>query len=270
MNTSELAALVADRLAAIRSRKPLLHHITNLVVMNETANATLAIGALPVMAHATEEVAEMVGAAGALVLNIGTLTPETVESMLVAGKRANELGVPVVFDPVGAGATRLRTDSAHRILRDVKVAIVRGNAGEVGVLAGAGGEVKGVESLGVKGDVAEIGRALARRYGATAAITGKRDVITDGRRTAYVDNGHVMLTAITGTGCTATTIVAAFAAVEPDPVLAATAGLVAFGIAGEVAAERSAGPGTFQAALFDALYALDRETIVRRCDARVE
>jgi hydroxyethylthiazole kinase len=270
MTTSDLAAMVADRLEAIRSRKPLVHHITNMVVMNETANATLAIGALPVMAHAIEEVAEMVGAAGALVLNIGTLTPTIVESMLVAGQRANELGVPVVFDPVGAGATKLRTEAALQILRQVRVAIVRGNAGEVGVVAGAGGEVKGVESMGVRGDVAEIGRALVARFGSTAAITGRRDVVTDGKRTGYVDNGHVMLTTITGTGCTATTMVAAFAAVEPDPVFAATAGLVAFGIAGEVAAAKSAGPGTFQAQLFDALYALDRETITQRCRAWVE
>ena len=270
MKPSELAVLIADRLEAIRSRKPLVHHITNMVVMNETANATLAIGALPVMAHAKEEVAEMVAAAGALVLNIGTLTPATVESMLIAGRRANELGVPVVLDPVGAGATRLRTDAALRILSEVRVAIVRGNAGEVGVVAGTGGEVKGVESMGVRGDVAAIGRALAARFGAAAAITGRRDVIVDGRRTACVDNGHVMLTTITGTGCTATTLVAAFAAVESDPLLAATAGLVAFGVAGELAADQAKGPGTFRAALFDAIYGLDRAIIAERCRAWIE
>ena len=270
MNSAELAVIVADRLESIRAKRPLIHHITNMVVMNMTANATLAIGALPVMAHARDEVAEMVGAAGCLLLNIGTLTPETVESMVVAGKRANELGVPVVFDPVGAGATTLRTAAARRILDEVKVTIVRGNAGEVGVVAGTGGEVKGVESMGAKGDVAEIGRALAASRGATAAITGKRDVIADGRRVGYVDNGDVMLTTITGTGCTSTTLVAAFAAVEPDPVLAATSALVCLGIAGEVAATRSSGPGTFYAALLDALYSLDRATILARCNAFIE
>lgn len=270
MTSSEIARLIADRLEELRARKPLVHHITNMVVMNETANATLAIGALPVMAHAREEVAEMVGIAGALVLNIGTLTPSSVESMLVAGKRANELGVPVVFDPVGAGATRLRTDTALQLLRELKMAVVRGNAGEVGVVAGVGGEVRGVESIGVGGDVLEIGRALAAKHGTVAAITGKRDVITDGRRVAYVDNGHQMLTTITGTGCVSTTMVAAFAAVEPDPVLAATAGLVCLGIAGELAAGKAAGPGTFQAALFDALYNLDRPTIARLCRAEVQ
>lgn len=270
METAALATLVADRLETIRAKKPLVHHITNMVVMNMTANATLALGALPVMAHAREEVAEMVGAAGALLLNIGTLVPETVESMIVAGKRANELGVPVIFDPVGAGATTLRTESALRILREVKVAIVRGNAGEVGVVAGRGGEVKGVESMSVKGNVLDVGRALAARHGATAAITGKRDVITDGRRVGYVDNGDPMLTTITGTGCTSTTVVAAFAAVEPDPVLAATCALVSLGIAGEIAASRASGPGTFYAALLDALYGLDRQTIVARFRATIQ
>lgn len=268
--TSELAVLIADRLDEIRSRKPLIHHITNMVVMNETANATLAIGALPVMAHAKEEVADMVAIAGALVLNIGTLTPDLIESMLIAGRRANELGVPVVHDPVGVGATPLRTRESTRLLNELRIKIVRGNAGEVGVLAGAGGEVRGVESVGASGDVAAIGRTLFQRFGAVAAITGKRDHIIDGDRVAVVDNGHQLLTTITGTGCTATTIVACFAAVEPDPVLAATAGLVALGIAGEVAAEHASGPGTFQAALFDALYSLDRKTIMERCRARIE
>ena len=265
-----MAALVAERLAAIRERKPLIHHITNLVVMNETANATLAIGALPVMAHAREEVAEMVGIAGALVLNVGTLTPELIDSMAVAGRRANELGVPVVLDPVGAGATRLRTESVARLLRELKVTIVRGNAGEIGVVAGAGGEVRGVESYGAKGDLVEVGRRLAKLYGTTAAISGKRDIIVDQRRVGYCDNGHALLTTITGTGCVATTVIAAFAAVEPDALLAATAGYAALGIAGEVAAERATGPGTFQPALFDALYALDRATILERCRAWVE
>jgi len=260
-DTASVAALVAERLAAIRERKPLIHHITNLVVMNETANATLAIGALPVMAHAREEVAEMVGIAGALVLNVGTLTPELIDSMAVAGRRANELGVPVVLDPVGAGATRLRTESVARLLRELKVTIVRGNAGEIGVVAGAGGEVRGVESYGAKGDLVEVGRRLAKLYGTTAAISGKRDIIVDGQRVGYCDNGHALLTKITGTGCVATTVIAAFAA---------TAGYAALGIAGEVAAERASGPGTFQPALFDALYALDRATILERCRAWVE
>jgi len=213
MDQNELAKRTADRLEEIRGLKPLIHHITNFVVMNETANATLAIGALPVMCHAREEVAEMAAMSGALVLNIGTLWPELVEAMLIAGKSANANGVPIVFDPVGAGATKLRTDSSLRILSELKVKIVRGNSGEVGVVAGQGGVVRGVESYGTKGDLVEVARTISTRFGAVGAITGKRDTVVDKSRIGYCDNGHQMLTTITGTGCTATTLVAAFAAV---------------------------------------------------------
>ena len=266
----DLADHITSQLEAIRARKPLIHHITNLVVTNQTANATLSIGALPVMANAPEEVAEMVEAAGALVLNIGTLSRATVESMLIAGRRASELDIPIVLDPVGAGATRMRTETARRLLQELRIRIVRGNAGEIGTVTGVGGEVRGVESMGVQRDVVETGRDLCRAYGVTAAITGRRDVVTDGGRVAFIDNGHRMLTAVTGTGCIATTLVAAFATVDPDPVLAAVGGLVCLGIAGEVAADDSSGPGSFLVALLDAIYGLDRATITRLCRASME
>ena len=253
--------LVAGMLARIRQEHPLIHHITNFVVMNDTANVTLHIGALPVMSHAREEVAEMVSAAGALVLNPGTLTPEWVESMLVAGHRANALGVPIVLDPVGAGATHLRTESANRLLDELEIAIVRGNLGEVSTLAGLGGKVKGVESVAGGADALKVARTLASRRGLTVAITGKRDVIADGERALGVDNGHPWLTTITGSGCMSTTMVAAFAAVEPDPLLAAAAGLACFGLAGELAAESARGPGSFKVALMDALYNLTPDQV---------
>src|SRR5829696_8607545 len=145
-------------LQRLREAKPLVHQITNYVVMNETANATLALGALPVMAHAREEVEEMVALAGALVLNIGTLSPHWVDAMLAAGRGANERGVPVVLDPVGAGATRYRTETAKRILGEVDVAVLRGNAGEVATLVGVDAEVRGVESIGGAGDPAGLAR----------------------------------------------------------------------------------------------------------------
>ena len=268
--TEQLAELAADRLEAIRSRKPLVHHITNNVVTNLTANVTLALGALPVMAPAIEESGEMVRAAGALLLNIGTLDPAQVESMLAAGAVANQCGIPIVLDPVGAGATTLRTEATHRLLRSLRIAIVRGNAGEVGVVAGAGGEVRGVESVGAAGDTVGLARLTASRFGLTAAITGKRDVVSDGRLVGYVDNGHELLRAVTGTGCSATTAVACFAAVEPGGVLAATSALLCMGIAAEVAAEHSGGPGTFVPRWLDALFALDRATIRQRCRAWIE
>ncbi len=158
-----MAALsTGESLRRIRAQHPLVHQVTNFVVMNETANATLAIGALPVMAHAPEEVAEMASVAGALVLNIGTLTTEWVNSMVLAGRAANAAGVPVVLDPVGAGATALRTDSARRILADVDVAIVRGNAAEVATLAGRSAEIRGVESIGTGDDIGDLRRPRQR------------------------------------------------------------------------------------------------------------
>ena len=255
-NRNEFGATSAELVTRIRAKRPLLHHITNFVVMNETANATLAIGALPVMAHAKEEVAEMVGAAGALVLNPGTLTPEWVEAMLIAGKRANELGVPIVYDPVGVGATKLRNETGQKFLDHLRLAVVRGNSGEVGALAGAGGIVKGVESVeGVKDPVA-VAKNLAKKYNTVVAITGKRDIVSDGTRVMGVDNGHTMLKTITGTGCMATTMIGAFCAVEKDYLVAATAALACYGLAAQRAAQRAKAPGAFRAALLDAIYEL--------------
>jgi hydroxyethylthiazole kinase len=251
---------IAGLLARLRQTRPLVHHITNFVVMNDTANVTLHIGALPVMAHAREEVAEMVSSAGALVLNLGTPTPERIESMLIAGRKARELGLPVVLDPVGVGATTWRTESALRLLEELDIAVVRGNLGEVSVLAGLVGRVKGVESIS-GGAPIDVAHRMARRWRLTTAITGERDIISDGRRTVGVDNGHELLMTVTGSGCMATTMIAAFAAVEPDPLLAATAGLVCFGLAAELAAPTVSGPGSFKVALFDALYALTPEQV---------
>lgn len=259
----EFTAKTCAMLEEIRRTKPLIHHITNFVVMNDTANVTLHIGALPVMAHAIEEVADMVGLAGALVLNPGTLTPQWVEAMLTAGRRANELGLPIVLDPVGAGATPLRTQSNLRLLSELTIAIVRGNAGEIGALAGLGGEVKGVESVQGLEDPVQAARHFASRFGPTVAITGKRDIISDGRQVLAVDNGHLLLTTITGSGCMATTMVAAFAAVEKDRAMAAAAGLACYGLAAERAAVRAQGPATFKVALLDEIYNLN-ERILRQ------
>ena len=255
-------------LGVVRERKPLVHNITNYVVMNETANAILALGALPVMAHAEEEVAEMVGIAGALVLNIGTLSPHWVEAMLLAGRAANEKGVPVVLDPVGAGATRYRTETAKRILAEVDVTVLRGNAGEIGTLIGAAAEVRGVESVGDGGDSAELAAAAARTLGVVASVTGAVDHVSDGERSAAVANGHELLASITGTGCMSTAITGCFLAGKDDPFEAAVEALVAFGVAGEDAAVGARGPGSFHVALYDALAALDPAALGAR--AKVE
>jgi hydroxyethylthiazole kinase len=263
MSNSEKSQALSSLLGRVRERRPLVHHITNMVVMNDTANITLAIGASPVMAHALEEVEEMVKLASVLLLNIGTLTPEQIEAMLRAGKRANELGIPVVLDPVGAGATTLRTQSALRLLRELRISVIRGNASEVGTLVGVAAETRGVDSFSLSEDREVVASRAAHEFGCTVAITGARDVIVEGERLARVDNGHPLLANITGSGCMATTLVAAFLAVESDAWLATTAGLVALGLAGEMAAPRAGGPGTFRSHLLDAVAALNEETIAR-------
>jgi hydroxyethylthiazole kinase len=258
-----------ETLRTIRERKPLVHQITNYVVMNETANATLALGALPVMAHAIEEVEEMVGLASALVLNIGTLSTPWVESMLEAGKAASARGIPVVLDPVGAGATRFRSETALRLLDIVDVTVLRGNAGEVASLVGVEAEVRGVESIGSAESAAELARAAARRFGCVASVTGPVDHVSDGAASLEVANGHELLAEVTGTGCMSSALTGCFLAAKPDePLAAAAEALVAFGVAGEDAAAGARGPGSFHVGLYDALAALDPETLDGR--ARVE
>ena len=236
------AVNAGESLGRLRERKPLVHQITNYVVMNETANATLALGALPVMAHAPEEVEEMVGLAGALVLNIGTLSSHWVEAMLAAGRAANERGVPVVLDPVGAGATRYRTETARLILAEVDVAVLRGNAGEVATLLGADAEVRGVESVSA-GDPAELAREAGLCFGVVASVTGPVDHVSDGKRTLAIANGDPLLASITGTGCMSSALTGCFLAVAESPLDAAAEALVAFGVAGEDAARRGEGAG---------------------------
>jgi hydroxyethylthiazole kinase len=270
MFDQNMAKKAAENLRQVREKKPLVHNITNYVVMNYTANALLACGASPVMAHASEEVEEMVSLAGALVLNIGTLSPPLIQAMLKAGKRANELNVPVILDPVGAGATHLRTDSARKLIRDLTIQVIRGNASEILALAGEEFQVrtKGVDSMHNVEQVTEVAVGLAKELRITLAMTGPVDLITDGERTFRVMNGHEMMRWVTGTGCTATVIIGAFLAVDLDPLEAAVTGLCYFGLSGEKAATRSAGPGSFQMALLDALYEVTEEDLRAKAKIR--
>jgi len=268
MFNQELARKASDNLNKLRAKKPLIHNITNYVVMNYTANALLACGASPVMAHAAEEVEEMVSLAGALVLNIGTLTPQWVEAMLSAGKKANELKVPIVLDPVGSGATRLRTESANRLARELSIQVVRGNASEVLSLAKKEARTKGVDSVHAVEEAEGAAIALAKELKTTLAITGKVDLITDGKRICKVHNGDALMGMVTGTGCTATVIIGAFLAVDPDPVEAATTALAYFGLAGEKAAAQTKSPGSYQIALLDAIYSIDEQQL--RDGAKIE
>jgi hydroxyethylthiazole kinase len=257
-----MAIAPGETLRDLRARKPLVHQITNYVVMNETANATLALGALPVMAHAPQEVEEMATAAAALVLNIGTLSEHWIEAMLLAGRATSG---PIVLDPVGAGATRYRTDTAKRLLDELEIAVVRGNPAEVATLAGHEAEIRGVESIGAEGSAAELAREAARTLGCVVAVTGATDYVSDGDRVVAVANGDALLATVSGTGCMATAVTGSFLAAKPAEPLEATAeALVAFGVAGEDAARDAGGPGTFHARLYDALYNLDPATLDSR------
>jgi hydroxyethylthiazole kinase len=256
-------AAVCRTLAAIRERAPLVHNITNVVVANVTANALLAIGASPAMVQAEEEVGEFARIADALVVNLGTVTAERAAAMRVAVAAAGEAGTPWVLDPVAVGAIGFRTRLAEELIRG-RPAAIRGNASEILSLAGFGGAGRGVDSSARSESARQAARQLARATGAAVAVTGPVDYVTDGTRLIAIGNGHPMMTRVTGTGCTATAIVGACLAVEEDRVAASAHALVLIGIAGEVAAERASGPGSFQVALLDALYQLDEAAVLRR------
>ncbi|MEV5109481.1 hydroxyethylthiazole kinase [Bacillus nitratireducens] len=244
MNMKEISKVVD----LVRESNPLVHNITNVVVTNFTANGLLALGASPVMAYAKEEVAEMASIAGALVLNMGTLRSEEVEAMLLAGKSANTNGVPVLFDPVGAGATSYRTEVARHIPAEIDLAVIRGNAAEIANVINEKWEIKGVDAGTGNGNVVNIAKQAADELNTVAVITGEEDVVTDGERTILIRNGHPILTKVTGTGCLLTSVIGAFVAVEKDYVKATVAALIFYGVAAEIAASKTVknGPGSFQ------------------------
>jgi len=258
------AAQCASTLEAIRARTPLVHNITNYVVMNNTANALLAIGASPAMVHANEEVEEFAALASALVINIGTLSPAWVKAMDAAACVANVKGIPWVMDPVGAGATHFRTEVATALAR-LRPACIRGNASEIMVLAGSTAlKPHGVDSAHGSDAAIAAARRLAAATGAVVGVTGVVDYVTDGSQLIGLRNGHPLMARVTGLGCTATALVGAALAVEKDRLAATAAGLSFLAIAGEIAAEKSSGPGSLQVHLLDALHQLDAATIVSR------
>ena len=243
-----------EALRRIGAERPLVHHLTNYVTVNLVANATLATGALPVMANAVEEVEEMAATASALVINMGTLDGKWVEAMVLAGREANRRGIPVVLDPVGAGATRFRTETPEKLLSEIEFAAVCGNVGEVATLAGLAAEVRGVESIG--GDAREAVQKAAERLGTTVAATGETDYVCDGGRLLAVKNGHPLMGLIVGSGCASTAVVGCLAAVGGGGAETVAGALAYFGRAGEVASEGAEGPGTFEPRLLDALSTL--------------
>jgi hydroxyethylthiazole kinase len=250
-------------LQAIRKKAPVVHNITNYVVMNSTANALLALGASPVMAHAEEEMEEMVGIASALVINIGTLSPAWVRAMFRAAEAARKRKIPIVLDPVGAGATTYRTRTARELIRAVPPEIIRGNASEIMALLETNAKTKGVDSTASSEAAVEIGRKLHAQCGAAVCISGETDYTIGRAGVIWSRNGHIMMTRVTGLGCTATALCGAFAAVVSDPAVAAAEAMAVMGIAGEIGVARSSGPGSLQVHFLDALFNLSADEIER-------
>lgn len=263
-----MVAMFAEAIRRVRAEAPVVHNITNYVVMNTTANALLAIGACPVMAHAPQEVEEMVGLAAALVLNIGTLSEDWIEAMILAGREARRRGIPIILDPVGAGATSFRTATAIRLLSELSPTIVRGNASEIRALCSEVAQTRGVDSTHCSEDSVDAARTLAEAHGCVVCMSGAVDIIVSGGAVARVRNGVPMMTRVTGMGCTASALMGAFAAVTSSPLHAAVQAMVILGVAGELAAQRAAGVGSFQVHILDALSAIAAEQLEQH--ARVE
>jgi len=243
----------------LRETSPLVHNITNYVVMNSSANALLAAGASPVMAHSEDEVEDMVAIAGALVINIGTLSKKWVQAMKMAIRQANKLNKPVVFDPVGAGATPYRNETIRELLQTGTMSIIRANASEIMAIVSAEHRTKGVDSTQHSENALESAKLLLREYGSVISISGKTDYIVSAGTIAEIHNGHEFMPGITGMGCAATALTGAFAAVTDDFAEAAVSGMALMGVAGELAARSSEGPGSLQVRFFDTLHRLTRE-----------
>jgi hydroxyethylthiazole kinase len=262
MNLPQISAI----LTKVREQNPLVHNMTNEVVTNFTANGLLALGASPVMAYAIEEVADMAKIAGSLVLNMGTLNAGLVEAMIVAGRSANAHGVPVIFDPVGAGATAYRTETARRILNEVNLSVIRGNAAEIANVIGEDWQIKGVDSGARAGGLTEpLAVKAAKKFNTVVVITGKEDVITDGNNGYVIENGHPIMTRVTGTGCLLTSVIGAFAAVEHNLLLAGASALVFYGVSAERAVERKGEerPGSFQVEFLNQLFKVSSSDVER-------
>lgn len=249
---------------AIRDRSPLIHNITNYVVMEQTANCLLAIGASPVMAHAVEEVEDMAALSSCLVINIGTLSPPWITGMLLAQKTAHAKGIPIVFDPVGSGATPFRTQTSLAILDQASITVIRGNASEIVSLNGTQFSTKGVDSHLQAIDFQEQAIKLAQKRKCIVWMSGTTDVVTDGHTHHLIHNGHPLMGKVTGMGCTASAITGAFLAVNQNPLLACAHAATLMGIAGEIAAEMATAPGSFKLAFTDSLYKIALVPILER------
>lgn len=264
MDSSERCQRIGHALNQVKSTRPLIHHITNYVTANDCANAVLALGGSPVMADAPIEVEDMTARAHALVLNLGTCHPEGIRAMQLAGKVANEKNIPIILDPVGIGATPFRYACTMQLLEELKISVIRGNMSEIKLLAGLETKNHGVDSADEDPHGPKIAAALANRYHTIVGITGKTDVISDGRSIYSLDHGHTYLTQITGTGCMTTSLIGCYLGANEDFLLATTTGILTMGLAGEKAAKRMTphdGIGSFKVYLMDAIYHMTPEIL---------
>lgn len=266
-NISELNSLM-------REKCPLLHNITNYVTVNDCANAQLAIGGSPIMSDDIGEVEHITSISSCLIINMGTLNERTVASMIASGKKANELGIPVVFDPVGAGASPFRNETVQKILKEVHISILRGNLSEISYIAGLDVITKGVDSSADSNKIHSIsvGKNVAKLYNCVVAITGPVDIITDGCRVAKIHNGNALMSKVTGTGCMTSAMTGAYAGATNDYFLSAVAGVCTMGIAGDIAYEKasSLGTGSFHMAIIDAISKIDKTMIKERAKIHEE
>ncbi|WP_185117073.1 hydroxyethylthiazole kinase [Chryseobacterium phocaeense] len=248
----------------VRQQSPLVHNITNYVVMNNTANALLAAGASPIMAHAKSEIQEMIGIAHSVVVNIGTLDEYWSESMVMAAETAHSTGKPWVLDPVGAGATSFRDQVLNQLLQ-YQPTVIRGNASEIIALVKANTTVtKGVDSTAQSNEAVDAARSLVEQYKTIVCISGETDIILADQKEIFIRNGHPLMTRVTGLGCSATALTGAFIGITEDKVSAVAAAMALIGIAGELAAEESKGPGSLQVNLIDRLYTMTEQEFFNR------
>jgi hydroxyethylthiazole kinase len=272
--------IIKDYPEKIRAEKPLIHHITNYVTVNDCANITLAAGASPVMADEPEEAEDIISLSSALVINMGTLNKRTIEAMIIAGKAAKKKNIPVIFDPVGAGASALRNKTAERLLREIKPSVLKGNMSEILFISGISSGAKGVdvseEDKNINEEIIkEKVMKLALDFECIVAVTGTKDIITDGKNILYVENGHKMMSDITGTGCMSASLTAAYCSVSKNIFLGTAAGILSMGIAGENAFSLAGhkGSGSFRTALIDEIYKTDGNRLLEKAklyDGQVE
>lgn len=266
--SNEILIKIGNLLNEVRNKKPLVHNITNYVTVNDCANILLAIGASPIMADDIKEAADITKISSALVINIGTLNERTIESMIASGKKANELNIPVIFDPVGAGASDFRNSTTKRLLEEVKISVLRGNMSEIKFISGLGSTTKGVDASENDARTGndegiDVAKNLAKKLQCTVAITGATDIISDGERVVILENGTKMLSNVTGTGCMTTALIGAFCGAGSDYFIGAVSGIISMGISGEIALDKAGkiGTGSFHIAIIDAISNLTSDII---------